>query len=120
MCGQFVGTVALFKERRGSTEARVPKTMSEEDIPRSEYCLDLTHRLQEALKHDLYFAHALYEQSTEAETDILESLIGLSNGRRSNGMSFDERERFVQLKRVDRSHGGTVHVSRARRLYKVL
>lgn len=89
------------------------------EMTRSEYMLDLTHRLQEALKHDLYFAHALYEQSTKAETDILESLIGMANGRRSEDMGDEGQKTLKHLKRTDRSHGGDKDTTMARRLYKI-
>lgn len=90
------------------TEYEVPMT-------HNEYVLDLTHRLQDAVNHDLYFALTLFETAGEIETDMIESLIGMSNNRRSEPMSEDMKKNFRYLRQTDRHKGQTHEITSNRR-----
>lgn len=82
------------------------------------YCLDLTHRLQRALDHDVYFALALAEYATPDDTRSLETILGLAERLRSEELGDTQRAARESLKLLDRSRTG-LSKKGIRRTFKV-
>lgn len=71
-----------------------------------DYVLDLTHRLQEGLGHEIYFALALAEYATPEDMKCIETLLGLAKKLRDDGVSEEQRPVREDLKRRDRNRTG--------------
>jgi hypothetical protein len=72
-----------------------------EALPAHE-ALRLTHRLQQTLNHDIFFAQVLVNSAADSEIAMLRSLIKRANDFYSNPMTPEQRRQYNNLKTIDR------------------
>lgn len=65
--------------------------------------LQLTHQLDNALRHDIYFAQVLVNRASETEIKALRQLIGLTNNLLGTRMTTEMRRQHINLQHTDRS-----------------
>lgn len=82
------------------------------------YILDLTHRLQRGLDHDIYFALALAEYATPEDLRCLETILELSQRLRNEELGEEQRVVRERLKEIDRTRTG-LSKKGIRRTFKV-
>lgn len=70
------------------------------------YCLDLTHRLQASLGHEIYFALALADYATPEDLKCFETVLGIAGKLRSEELGDEQKTVREDLKRRDRNRTG--------------